>query len=106
VLVRFDTNNMYRKSIYRQRLERKQARARLATAARERDRLARAEVAGQWPVVGMFCLVVTAAPDGRHAGLQVIGREEHYIAGTHRALVSRLGNMIDEAIARKRSRRT
>jgi hypothetical protein len=38
--------------------------------------------------------------------LQVIGREERYVTGTHRALASRLGKMIDEAIARKRSRRT
>ena len=85
----------------------KRLRSSLAgVAARERDRLARAGGSGQWPVVGTFLLVVTAAPDGHHAGLQVIGRQEHYIAGTHRALVSRLGKMIDEAIARKRSRRT
>jgi hypothetical protein len=52
----------------------------------------------------MFCLVVTASPDGRHAGLHVIGREERYVVGTHRALVGRLGKMIDEAIARRRAR--
>ena len=90
---------------YRRQATRRQKRSQKGVATRERDRLARAEGSGQWPVVGMFCLVVTAAPDGHHAGLQGIGLQERYIAGTHRALVSRLGKMIDEAIDRRRKRK-
>ena len=104
VLTRFDTNNMFRKSIYHQRLERKQARARLATAARERNRLARLADVNNWRQVGMFVCVLEAHSDGRHFGVRVIGRDETRIEGTWRTCAAAVGRVWREAAERKRAR--
>ena len=78
----------------------------LGVEARARKRQAEANAACiHWPVVGLCLLRITAAPDGRHAALEVAGQFDCTIVGTHRAMVSQLSKIITAAIRRHKARK-
>ena len=85
-------------------LQRKRSLA--GVAARERNRLARAQECEAWETVGHFCLTVTASADNLAMGLQVWGPSGLWTrTGTHRACVAALARMIEEARKRAMNRK-
>ena len=84
-------------------LQRKRSLA--GVAARERNRLARAQECETWETVGHFCLTVTANNKERAMGLQAWGPSGLWTrVGTHRACVAALARMIGEARERAMTR--
>jgi len=96
---------MYRKSRRAIALQHKRERCAAMRAAKERNRLARAQECEAWETVGHFCLTVTANNMERAMGLQVWGPSGLWTrVGTHRACVAALARMIDEARERAMTR--
>ena len=64
-------------------------------AAKERNRLARAEDCGKWPLVRSVLVIVHAAHDGRHMALRAAtGRGEWYRCGSERAVRGALASIL------------
>jgi len=85
-------------------LQRKRSLA--GVAARERNRLARAQECAAWVPIGHFVVSVTASTTERAMGLQVWGPDGRWTrVGTHRACVASLARMIEEARERAMNRK-
>ena len=90
----------------RRRRDLQRRKSALGVAAKKRLRLERAsEAAAAWPLAGLCLLRIHAAPDGRHAALQVVGQKDCVIVGSLRTLRARLATILTNAIARHHARK-